>query len=191
MDSPKVELNAIRLRQIATKFFAARRFAVHNEVSLNKAATLRADIVATNTAPYIIVCEIKSSVADFKSDKKWHKYLDFCNQFYFCMSDKTYAKVKDLIPKSVGVLVISADLLTLRIFGRSTKRTVEVKNQLTVLGRCSYRSADVKLSARKNEKNGASLIASDVIDSLVNAGKLKKATRANKALVFATLRPYL
>ncbi|MEM7215485.1 MAG: MmcB family DNA repair protein [Pseudomonadota bacterium] len=43
----------------------------------------RADLVALDGKGVIRIIEIKSSIADFKSDKKWHEYRDYCDAFYF------------------------------------------------------------------------------------------------------------
>lgn len=43
----------------------------------------RADLVGLDRKGMVIVIEIKSSVADFQVDKKWHEYKDFCDRFYF------------------------------------------------------------------------------------------------------------
>jgi hypothetical protein len=151
-------LDAVMIRQIVSKIFVARRFAVHYEVTLDRKCTLRADLVATNTKPYIIVCEVKSSAADFRSDKKWHKYLDYCDQLYFAMSSRTYARVITEIPKGVGIYVVDNRTLEVKLCGASKKQPVPIDNQLSVLTRCSYRAASEKRSSRKNETNGVKLL---------------------------------
>jgi len=45
----------------------------------------RVDVVGLNTKGQILVVEIKSSIADFRSDSKWEEYLDHCDQFYFAV----------------------------------------------------------------------------------------------------------
>ena len=43
----------------------------------------RVDLVTINDKGWIIIIEIKSSPADFLSDKKWGEYIDWADQFYF------------------------------------------------------------------------------------------------------------
>ncbi len=43
----------------------------------------RADLIALNRKGEIIIFEIKSSIADFQTDSKWHEYKDYCDKFYF------------------------------------------------------------------------------------------------------------
>lgn len=43
----------------------------------------RADLIAINEKGVIWIIEIKSSLADFQADHKWHEYREFCDQFSF------------------------------------------------------------------------------------------------------------
>jgi hypothetical protein len=45
----------------------------------------RADIAGIDRKGRIAIVEIKSSLADFRSDQKWPEYLDFCDLFYFAV----------------------------------------------------------------------------------------------------------
>jgi hypothetical protein len=65
----------------------------------------RADIAAVGPAGEIAIVEIKSSVADFRSDSKWQDYMPFCDRFYFAvMADFP----QELIPEDVGLIVADA-----------------------------------------------------------------------------------
>ena len=45
----------------------------------------RVDLIALNRKGAFTVIEVKTSVADYRSDNKWHDYLDFCDRFYFAV----------------------------------------------------------------------------------------------------------
>ena len=45
----------------------------------------RVDVIALDRKGLFSVVEVKSSVADFRSDNKWHEYLEFCDRFYFAV----------------------------------------------------------------------------------------------------------
>lgn len=62
----------------------------------------RADIVAIDPAGTVTIAEVKSSVADFRSDEKWHHYMEFCDRFYFAVGPDF---PQDLIPEDVGLIV--------------------------------------------------------------------------------------
>ncbi|MEH6411844.1 MAG: MmcB family DNA repair protein, partial [Hyphomonas sp.] len=54
-------------------------------LELTLANNRRADIAAVGPAGEIAMVEIKSSVADFRSDAKWQDYMPFCDRFYFAV----------------------------------------------------------------------------------------------------------
>jgi hypothetical protein len=65
----------------------------------------RADIAAVGSGGEITMVEIKSSIADFRSDSKWPEYMPFCDRFYFAvMADFP----QELIPETAGLIVADA-----------------------------------------------------------------------------------
>ncbi|MEM6534387.1 MAG: MmcB family DNA repair protein [Pseudomonadota bacterium] len=62
----------------------------------------RADIAAIGASGDIAIVEVKSSIADFRSDHKWPEYQPFCDRFYFAVSEQFPA---DLIPSTAGLIV--------------------------------------------------------------------------------------
>lgn len=65
----------------------------------------RADIAAIGPAGEISIVEIKSSVADFRSDQKWPEYRPFCDRFYFAVSQDF---PHELIPEDTGLIIADA-----------------------------------------------------------------------------------
>ncbi|HEY8581064.1 MAG TPA: MmcB family DNA repair protein [Beijerinckiaceae bacterium] len=45
----------------------------------------RADIVALSPDGEITIVEVKSSLQDFRSDRKWPAYVDYCDRLYFAV----------------------------------------------------------------------------------------------------------
>lgn len=62
----------------------------------------RVDIAALDREGQFVVIEVKSSVADFRADNKWHEYVDFCDYFYFAV-DAEFPR--DLIPEDCGLII--------------------------------------------------------------------------------------
>ncbi|MEL7040836.1 MAG: MmcB family DNA repair protein [Pseudomonadota bacterium] len=62
----------------------------------------RADIAAIDRSGDISIIEIKSSVADFRSDQKWPEYRPFCDRFYFAVAAEF---PHDLIPTQAGLII--------------------------------------------------------------------------------------
>jgi hypothetical protein len=62
----------------------------------------RADILALGKSGDLMIVEIKSSVADFRADRKWTTYRDFSDRLYFAVpNDFPHA----LIPDECGLIV--------------------------------------------------------------------------------------
>jgi hypothetical protein len=78
---------------------AHRGFATLGEVAL--ANGRRADVLALGREGELAIVEIKCSVADFKSDRKWPEYRDFCDRLYFAVPEGFPA---ELIPEGCGLI---------------------------------------------------------------------------------------
>lgn len=65
----------------------------------------RADIFALGRAGDLIIVEIKSSVADFRADRKWPDYRAFADRFYFAVPRGFPVT---LIPEECGLIVADA-----------------------------------------------------------------------------------
>lgn len=62
----------------------------------------RADVMALDRAGGFTIVEIKSSRADFMTDRKWQDYLEFCDRFYFAVDERFPA---ELIPENCGLII--------------------------------------------------------------------------------------
>jgi hypothetical protein len=65
----------------------------------------RADILALGRGGDLVIIEIKSSVADFRADRKWAQYRDFADRFYFAVPNHFPTA---LIPEECGLIVADA-----------------------------------------------------------------------------------
>ena len=61
----------------------------------------RVDVMGLNSKGFYIVIEVKSSVADFRSDDKWRDYLPFADQMYFAVANQPPIE-KSLTLRDVG-----------------------------------------------------------------------------------------
>ena len=62
----------------------------------------RADILALGKSGDLVIVEIKSSVADFRADRKWSSYRDFSDRLYFAVQNNF---PRALIPDECGLMV--------------------------------------------------------------------------------------
>jgi hypothetical protein len=68
-------------------------------------AGLRVDVMALGPKGEIWVIECKSSRADFMSDRKWHRYLDWCDRYFWAV-DASFPR--DLLPEGHGLILADA-----------------------------------------------------------------------------------
>ena len=79
---------------------AQRGFVTLTEVTL--ANGRRADVMALGRDGALLIVEVKSSVADFRSDRKWQEYRAFCDRLSFAVPEEF---PKELIPAECGLIV--------------------------------------------------------------------------------------
>lgn len=91
---------ALMVQRGVGRMLYGQKFSVLTEFTL--ATGRRADIMALSPKGEIWIVEIKSSVADFKSDSKWPDYRDFCDRLFFA----SHADVPgELFPKEHGLIM--------------------------------------------------------------------------------------
>ncbi|MDH3229667.1 MAG: MmcB family DNA repair protein [Alphaproteobacteria bacterium] len=62
----------------------------------------RVDVMALGRGGQLTVVEIKTTAADYRSDRKWRDYLPYCDAFYFAVPE-TFDR--SLLPDGVGIIV--------------------------------------------------------------------------------------
>jgi hypothetical protein len=62
----------------------------------------RADVMALQPGGEIFIVEVKSSIEDFRSDRKWGQYRDFCDALYFAVPEDFPT---ELIPPECGLII--------------------------------------------------------------------------------------
>ena len=66
---------------------------------------LRVDIITLGMSNEIWIVECKSCQSDFKSDKKWQNYLDWCDRYFWAV-DANFPI--DILPPDTGVIIADA-----------------------------------------------------------------------------------
>ena len=62
----------------------------------------RVDVIGLDKGGRFLVAEVKSSVADFRADEKWHDYQPFTDQLYFAVANGFPVKI---LPGSCGIII--------------------------------------------------------------------------------------
>ncbi len=85
------------------RLLAGLGFASLTEVVL--ATGRRADVLAVSGDGEIWIVEVKSSVADFRTDKKWPDYRAFCDRLFFAIPPDVPPQI---MPDDAGLLMADA-----------------------------------------------------------------------------------
>ena len=86
-----------------TRLLHALGFSVVSELPL--ASGRRADLVALGPTGELWIVEIKSSIADFRTDRKWIDYRHHCDRLFFAT---TLAVPCEIFPFDAGLIVADA-----------------------------------------------------------------------------------
>lgn len=98
---------------------------------LNYLLGRRADILAISCRYEITIVEVKSSIQDFDTDKKYADYLKACDSFYFCSDKKTIDHIAKAIEgheheKKIGLMVCDLESMKLEIV-KPSRRDISLK----------------------------------------------------------------
>ena len=91
---------ALLVRRGVQRLFAELRHSVLPELTL--ASGRRADLISLSVKGEIWIVEIKTSIEDFRVDRKWPDYRQHCDRLFFA----THGEVPlDIFPEDCGLLL--------------------------------------------------------------------------------------
>src|SRR5215475_4374360 len=93
-------LTAPRLARGVCRALSTLGYAALTEFPLNSGR--RVDVIAINGVGETVIVEIKTSPADYRTDRKWSEYLEFCDAFFFAVPP---AFPLALLPPDCGLLI--------------------------------------------------------------------------------------
>ena len=99
-DLPQGRDRAAEILRGVSRFLAERDECSLAEFTLKSGR--RVDLIALDRKGIVTVVEIKSSVADYRSDKKWHEYLEYCDRFFFAVAADFPL---EMLPETCGVIL--------------------------------------------------------------------------------------
>lgn len=142
---------AHKLKEAVSKYYLKKRMCVTFEIGLCKGGRLRADVLAVSMNRKIVCIETKSSVADFKADKKFQNYKSYCDALYLAMDHPTYLKVKADVPKGIGVFVVkevqnktgTRTVLKTSVVQKAKWEPIDDETRMDLFVRMVFRSADL------------------------------------------------
>jgi hypothetical protein len=94
---------ALAVARGAARLLHAHGFCVLSELPLPSGR--RADLVALDSGGAIWIVEVKSSVADFRTDQKWPDYRAHCDRLFFATTVEVPCEI---FPPDTGLIVADA-----------------------------------------------------------------------------------
>ncbi len=126
---------ALAIARGARRMLRALGFSSVTELALSDGR--RADVVALGADGVILIVEIKSSIADFRADRKWRDYAAHCDRLYFAISD---AVPPEIMPPEAGLIL--ADRYGAAILREAPAHALAPATRRAVLLRFASAAAD-------------------------------------------------
>lgn len=107
-DSGFDKLKAVDVARGVCRLLDAMGYACLTEFSVGNGR--RADVAGLDDKGKLLLVEIKVSVADFNSDRKWPEYLSYCDLFYFAVPEdfpRHLVEAEAIKPAYNGLIIAS------------------------------------------------------------------------------------
>ena len=65
----------------------------------------RVDVIGMDAGGLIVIVEVKTSPEDFRADRKWPEYRDYCDHFFFAVPEPFPTGI---LPEDCGLLIVDA-----------------------------------------------------------------------------------
>ena len=140
------------LRKAAIGYLVKKGFGANAELGIIPWGKRKVDVIGVTMRGHIVIMEIKSCVADFTTDSKWHTYLDYCHQFYLVFTEKTWKSIaKSYTFSGVGVMVLDSKTGFLRAVKSCPRYEVQEDVHRSLILRLAWRNAIFsKRTTRRN-----------------------------------------
>ena len=99
----------------------------------------RADVAALARDGTVLIVEIKSSAADFRSDQKWQDYRAYCDKLFFAVSREF---PREILPPECGLILADR-------YGGEIVRDAPVHERLTAARRKALTLRIARISAAR------------------------------------------
>lgn len=136
------------LKTAAAYHFLRYGYSITFELGIQSWGRRRVDVVGNRIGGDLVIVEIKSSVADYRTDLKWTEYLPYADRFYLMFSAAVARKIRDhpelraRIPPQVGVLILGTDGFV-KTVKPARRQEVTIENRLNILSRMAWRSGEM------------------------------------------------
>lgn len=147
-----------KLNRAATFYWAKKTYSVHREIGVARWGARRVDLMAMDFVGNVAICEVKSCLADYRSDKKWREYIKFSTQMYFVfpssiLKSRCYPEIKaEIIAEGVGILTLSDATGLIRCAVKAKRRPMHTERRLELLTKLSWLGGQSKRTIAQTER---------------------------------------
>jgi hypothetical protein len=140
----------------ATFYWAKKTYSVHPEFGIERWGKRRLDAVCMNFKSNFVGLEIKSCLADYRTDKKWRNYLPYVNQFYFLfppsvIESRCFKEIRaELKAEGAGILQLSNGKI--RCLQKAKWREVPAEIQHNMLVKMAWRTGDCRRNVKRTRR---------------------------------------
>ena len=135
-----MENSGTRLARGICRHLRASGYATLTEFTLR--TRRRVDVIGLAADGTIVIVEVKSSHADYRSDRKWESYLDYCDRFFFAVPPEFSV---ELIPQHCGLM--RADAWDAAVIRPAPVRSLNASRRKAITIRFA-RAAGLRLQSR-------------------------------------------
>lgn len=142
------------LKEAGVSYLIKKGYSCFLELGLNSWGKLRGDVIGMNLKADIVMFEVKSSVGDYSTDKKWASYQQYANKMYFVFSHEVYQKLQnrlklDLQGTGVGVMILCPDQGYLKVVVPAKKKAMLGATKRNMVIRMAWRGGRSKRIERR------------------------------------------
>lgn len=149
------EITAALLSAV-TMYWAKKTFSVHPEFGIERWGRKRLDAVCMDFKCNFVGIEIKSCIADYRTDKKWRDYVKHVNSMYFCfppsvIESRLFPEIKaEIKAEGVGILCLTDGKI--RVLQNAKKREIPEHEKHTMLVKMAWRTGDNRRTVKRTRR---------------------------------------
>ena len=148
---------AEKLYEATTYYMVKKMFSVHREFGIEKWGKRRLDLLCFDFKTEIIGYEIKSCLADYRSDSKFQLYLPYVNKLYVVfppsvINSRVFPEIKaELKGLGVGIMTLPASGRLKCVLGAKT-RPVSIVAKYRIFVKMAWRGGDSKRNIKRTKR---------------------------------------
>lgn len=140
-------------------YFAHKTYSCHVEFGVLPWGKRRIDVLALNTKGHYYGVEVKSCCSDYTSDTKWKEYLDYVNQFSFCITEKMWNNEKfrkritnDTKEYGVGIMVLCSKSGYVRVVQKAKNSKMCPREKTRLVVKMAWRGGECKRNIKRRQR---------------------------------------